>query len=86
MQFKKRNKLSADKVIPSPFKGSDKVEPKPFEGSEKAKGGELAIKANLAALKKAPKISSEKVAQEDVKSANLPSDAYKERMKKRFNK
>lgn len=56
--------------------------------ANKIKGAELAVKANLASLKKPSAVpSAEKIeAQEELPSAKGPSSRYKEVIQKRLNK
>jgi hypothetical protein len=98
MQIKKRkeakgvltqgdvDRISADKVLGSKVPSANSAH----------KGADLAVKANLVALKKQPNISANKVPaspfkgsdsvprEDEPSKADLPSDAYKARIKNRM--
>jgi hypothetical protein len=96
MQIKKRNKLETDKVPAGQIPSAEKVAQAPVAKAEKVKPTDLAVKANLVALKKQPNISANKVPaspfkgsdsvprEDEPSKADLPSDAYKARIKNRM--
>lgn len=88
MQFKKRKPMAEIVKKTGAVPSADLTGESAVPSANKVKGAELAVKANLASLKKKPSVSSaEKVeSQEEMPTAKGPSSKYQDAIKKRLNK